>query len=440
MQTYFYALADFIGTQLKHGEIYLASLSAEESDFIRFNKSVVRQATSVKQIALSLSLVADQRRADIRLMLSGDRASDEAQVRYVLDLLRIDLGNLPQDPYLLYATDVQSFEHTADAALPDAGDVIDAVVHAGKGVDLVGLYAGGHLYRGFANSFGQRNWHRADNFNFEWCLYHAADKAVKSSYAGSHWELSEYSQRMGFARAQLARLAEKPMDLKPGRYRAYLTPAAMNEVTSMLCWGGFGLKSQKTKQSCLHKMVENGALMNAAVSIAENTEHGIACGFQQDGFRKANHVGLISAGKLSESLVSPRSAMEYDVATNGANLYEMPESLDMAGGSLKRDDALAALDTGLFIGNLHYLNFSDRAACRLTGMTRFATFWVENGVIKAPLNVMRFDDSVYRLLGENLEALTAECDLVPSSDSYGERSTMSTRLPGALVKDFALTL
>ena len=41
-------------------------------------------------------------------------------------------------------------------------------------------------------------------------------------------------------------------------------------------------------------------------------------------------------------------------------------------------------------------------------MTRFATFWVEDGKIVAPVDVLRFDDTLYRMLGENLEALTPE--------------------------------
>ena len=65
----------------------------------------------------------------------------------------------------------------------------------------------------------------------------------------------------------------------------------------------------------------------------------------------------------------------------------------------RRDDALAALDTGLCVGNLWYLNYSDRPACRMTGMTRFATFWVEDGKIVAPVDVLRFDDTIYRMLG-----------------------------------------
>ena len=73
-------------------------------------------------------------------------------------------------------------------------------------------------------------------------------------------------------------------------------------------------------------------------------------------------------------------------------------------------------------------------------MTRFATFWVEDGEIVAPIEVMRFDDSVYRILGSNLEALTASRELRLSSDTYEQRSTASMHVPGAIVDDFRLTL
>jgi hypothetical protein len=65
---------------------------------------------------------------------------------------------------------------------------------------------------------------------------------------------------------------------------------------------------------------------------------------------------------------------------------------------------------------------------------------VRDGRIEAPLNVMRFDDTAYRIFGDNLEALTRETDLIPDTDTYGERSTVSMRTPGGLVRDFTLTL
>jgi predicted Zn-dependent protease len=101
---------------------------------------------------------------------------------------------------------------------------------------------------------------------------------------------------------------------------------------------------------------------------------------------------------------------------------------------------LPQLDTGVYINNLWYLNYSDRAACRMTGMTRFATFWVEGGSIQAPLSVMRFDESIYRMLGDHLLGLTAERDFILDPSTYYQRSTGSSRLPGALVEDFNFTL
>jgi predicted Zn-dependent protease len=112
----------------------------------------------------------------------------------------------------------------------------------------------------------------------------------------------------------------------------------------------------------------------------------------------------------------------------------------MAGGALAGEDVLGALDTGIYVGNLWYCNFSDRMNCRITGMTRFGSFWVEGGKIVAPLNAMRFDDSLFRMFGDHLEALTASPELILDPHSYEARSTESARLPGALIRGLTLTL
>ena len=213
----------------------------------------------------------------------------------------------------------------------------------------------------------------------------------------------------------------------------------MEEIAATLCWGGFSARALKTKQSSLDKMQEGEAL-DPRISLAEDTAGGVAPAFQAEGFARPSRVPLIEAGRLVGSLVSPRTAREFGMAENGANGAEMPESLAMAGGTLAADDALAALDTGLAVGNLHYLNYSDRPACRITGMTRFATFWVENGKVVAPIDVLRFDDTVYRMLGENLEALTRETEFILDAGTYQSRQLSSVRLPGALVKEMAFTL
>jgi predicted Zn-dependent protease len=248
------------------------------------------------------------------------------------------------------------------------------------------------------------------------------------------------AHKVAEATAQLDILSRPPRTIPPGRYRVYLAPAALMDILQMLAWSGFGLKDHRTKQTTLLKMVEEGIHLHPAVTIRENTRDGLTPNFQEAGFMKPDQVTLIEAGALRDCLVSPRSAKEYDVPTNGASGAEAPESVEMAAGDIPRDGVLQQLDTGVYINNLWYLNYSDRTACRMTGMTRFATFWVEGGVIQAPLSVMRFDESIYRMFGDHLLGLTAEREFILDSDTYHRRSTGSSRLPGALVEQFNFTL
>ena len=440
MKDFFHSLAAHLQSLAAPGEILASGFSGEDSHFIRFNRSAVRQATAVRQARWTLTLIRDGRRVDATTTLAGEVTQDRDRLTSLLRTLREAVADAPQDPYLLWPEAPQSTEQESVGELPGADVVIDAVTQAGQGLDLVGLYAGGPVYHGYANSLGQRNWQRADNYNLEWCLYHDRDKAVKTSLSGATWDAPAFASRMALAREQVGRLARPPRSLEPGRYRAYLAPAAVKELLDMLCWGGFSVKSLRTKDSPLLRLSEGEQQLDARITLRENTAEGIAPAFQSDGFVRPGAVDLIRDGRAAQSLVSPRSAKEYGLATNGANAGESPESLDLAGGDLPSADALQHLGTGLYVGNLWYLNFSDRTACRLTGMTRFACFWVEDGVIQAPLNVMRFDDTIYRLMGSQLEALTRERDLLPDGGTYGARNTASARVPGLLVRELTLTL
>ncbi len=439
MEAYFHDLAGVLDQSLAAGETYTARFSAEASDFVRMNRGKVRQPGAVVQRYLTIELIRGKRHASHQVSLSGEPAADRESLRAIVSGLRAIVPDLDEDPHLMIATDVESTRTARGGPLPPAEAVIDAVLGAGAGLDLVGLYAGGPMYRGFANSFGQRNWHEATTFNLQWSLYHRADKAVKSALSGFSWDPGALVARMNEAREQLAHVAMPAKTLPPGKYRAYLTPAAMEEIGAMLCWGGFSARALATKQGSLSRM-QDGARLDSRVTIAEATADGVAPAFQGNGFVRPQRVPLIDAGQLVGSLVSPRTAREFSLSANGANGDEFPEALAMEGGALNTGDALSKLHTGIFVGNLHYLNYSDRPACRMTGMTRFATFWVENGKIAAPLNVLRFDDTIYRVLGTNLEALTTETELILESGTYGERALASMRLPGALLSELEFTL
>jgi predicted Zn-dependent protease len=438
MKAHFFELAASLARELRGGEVLLCSLRAERSDFVRFNRGKVRQAGSVEQRSASLRLVKARRQAAATLTLGGTR-EDLEPARQALGRLREALAGLPEDPWLLINETPQSTAVERHGTLAPAQAVVAQASTAAQGLDLVGFYAGGTIYRGFASSLGQSNWHEIDSFNFDWSLHGGPRQAVKAAYAGLEWDGEELGRRIEAASGRLALLglAEKP--LVPGEYRAYLAPRAMEELLGLLSWGAFSARSRATRQSPLLRMQE-GERLSPKVTLAESTAQGIGPGFQAEGFVKPAAVTLIDKGGLGEALASPRSAKEYGLAGNAASAGESPESLDMAAGGLEERDVLRALDTGLYLSNLWYLNYSDRPAGRITGMTRFATFWVQDGAIAAPVGAMRFDDSIYRILGESLAELTRSRELLLDPSTYGERSTSSARLPGALLSALRFTL
>lgn len=439
-RTYFYELADFAKTCLQAGEEYTSELAGETSDFCRLNGAKVRQAGTVVQSKLDLRLIHGQKNARGAVALSGVKDEDRRRLQDLIVTLRDQVRELADDPYLLYATEVNSSDKIEENKLLDSRETIHRIAEAAKGLDMVGIYAAGAVIRGFANSFGQRNWFETYSFNFDWSFYLRADKAVKTGYAGFEWSDDAFQRKIETAKEQLTVLKKDPRTITPGQYRVYLSPQALNEVTDLLCWGGFGLKSHKTKQTPLIKMVEGGQRMHAGVTMRENTAEGLAPGFNSSGFVKPKTVTMIDAGQFKECLVSPRSSKEYGVPTNAAGDGESPASLEIGAGSLAAEKAAAELGEGIYVNNLWYLNYSDRPACRVTGMTRFASFWVEKGKITQPLNVMRFDESLLKVFGDKLESLTSEREFILSASTYGQRSTGSVHLPGALVKDFSFTL
>lgn len=438
---YFDELVTAATAKLQGEEVLLANLAGERTDFIRLNNNDVRQAGTVDQQKLSVDLIEGKRHVGGSINLTSDRAMDESRLTALLGQLRDQRRLVPDDPYLMYNTEPMSTESIKAGDIPAPDAAVADIRSAGQGKDLVGIYASGDTYNGFANSLGQRNWFQSSTFNLDWCFYLRTDKAAKNLYAGFDWNDDAFARKVDWSAQQVAALARDPKNLGPGEYRTYLAPRAMEEVMSLLSYyGAFGKRAHETKQSPFLRMLAGDATLSPRVSISENTAGGVAPNFQSAGFVRPDAVDLVINGKIGDTLVSPRSAQEYGVATNGAHSGEYPESLAIAPGSIPTNGVAEALGTGLFVGNLWYTNFSDMSACRTTGMTRFATFWMDEGEIVAPVNVLRFDDTAFNMLGAQLEGLTDEAEVLLDPSTYMERSTASARLPGALLTGMRFVL
>ncbi|WP_295443577.1 metallopeptidase TldD-related protein [uncultured Thiodictyon sp.] len=437
-QDAFYGLAARLFEQLTGDEHLFCSLGGESSDFVRLNHNRIRQAGAVRAAALGLNLIDGERQAEASCDLSGDPEADLARARQLLGRLRERIVHVPEDPYLNYCLEASTSERLVGEDPPDARAAVSELISAATGLDLVGIWASGEIAEGLASSIGHRHWHRSRSFNLDFSGYLEADKAVKASYSGLNWESAVLARKLDELRQGLEVMARPARVIAPGSYRAYLAPSAVAELMNMLAWGGFDLKSHRTRQTPLLKLVLGERVFDPRVTIREEQDRGLAAGFTGDGFIKPDRVTLIEAGRFGRCLVDARDAKEYGEPVNAAG--GSPESVGLDPGELPAAEVLARLDTGLWIGNLWYCNWSDPNDCRVTGMTRFGTWWVEQGVIAAPVKVMRFDDSLYYLLGDRLEGLTYERELLMDAGTYEGRSTESALLPGVLVSGIELAL
>ncbi|VAW65381.1 TldE/PmbA family protein, Beta/Gamma-proteobacterial subgroup [hydrothermal vent metagenome] len=438
MQDYFHSISDSLFKKIENNERLLINFQAEVSDFVRFNHNKIRQAGNVSRRTVNLNLISGKRHCCASIDMSGDIQQDLAQLKRSLKHLREQRSFLPEDPYLNYSTDIINSETHHAQGIMDSSNAIEQIHQASHHMDMVGIFANGTQYSGFSNSMGQNNWHSNASFNFDWSCYHDKDKAVKNAYAGFNWQQHIIAEKMKCMEQQLEILSRPAVTIKPGQYRAYIAPAALNEIIGMMAWGGFSLQSHRTKETPLLQMLQLGRTLSPLLSIREKHSRGLAPGFTRSGFIKPQQVQLIESGHYKDCLVNPRSAVEYQSTTNSE--AETPCALELTAGSLSRENILKELDTGIYINNLWYLNFSDRNACKMTGMTRFACFWVEKGNIQAPVNVMRFDESLYDLLGNNLLDFTAEREFIFDAGTYGQRSNDSIELPGALLRSINFTL
>lgn len=438
---YFFSLAEQMREVLRADEVFTCYLLAEDSGFVRFNHGRVGQAGQVRQRQVDLDLIDGRRHARGRLTICGERQADWPRVVRLMEELREIAHTCPEDPYLSFNTNPSDSSERSDAgSLPTPDEVVEVLAGSAAQRDLVGIFASGAVHRGFASSLGQRNWHTASSFNLDWSQFGAGGRAVKGAYAGIAWDADVLQHKLAAASEDLRVLAGPPHVLKPGKYRVYLAPAAMQELMAILSWGGFGLRDKMTRVSPLLRLYEGEAALAPNVELAEDIAGGTAPHFERSGFPRPDRIVLVTGGKSASCLVSPRSAVEFGIETNGADEGESPSSLDLAGGQLDAERVAQEVGRGLIVSNLWYLNFSDRPAGRITGMTRYATTWVENGRVQGPVDPMRFDDSVYRILGSNLVGLTAQRDWIMDPDTYEWRSLRTARLPGALVDDFTLTL
>ena len=431
--------------ELLSGEALAVDFAGEASDFMRFNEGKVRQIGHVEQGGVRIKYFRDGRTLASSFETTGDEARDAELAAGALARVRREAGLLPEDPYQTLPVSSETSREVFEGRLPDAGRLPDELLGPGEairsaGADFVGIHAQGGMCRGAASSAGARHWFATETFAVDYSACLPSGKAVKACYAGRVWEPAEYAGHLAAAVPQLEALARPEKVIQPGSYRVYLAPGALNEFVPFFSWNGLGERGLREGESAWLALQDGRRTLSPVFGLTQDFSLGVEPRFNALGETAPAALALIEGGKLVHTLVSARSAKQFGVPSNAAPEGEEARSLAIAPGELDEAEALQLIGTGLYVSNLHYLNWSDRDSGRITGMTRFACFWVEDGRIAAPIKDMRFDESIYHLFGDKLAGLSRQRALVPETGSYGQRALGGSLLPGILVDGFTFTL
>lgn len=478
----FNTVCDFLFGELLPGESVSVEFSGEASDFLRFNGAKVRQIGSVSRALAEFRYYRDGRtvsssvelggsgssgggsgsgsssgRSEGAVLVSGSAAEsgsgqtaglsreDVRRAAAALGRAREMASLLPPDPFFSPPDSASRSRTVFPGKLPALDSLPARILDpagpvTASGADFVGLHSQGSVCRGAAASSGARHWYAAENFSTAYSAHLGSGKAVKGLYAGREFDDAEYARRIESDAAKVSAMKLPERVLSPGSYRVYLAPEAVDMLMMFFSWYGLSERELREGESAWIALKEGRRQLSPAFTLTQDFTLGVGPRFDARGDLAPETLCLINEGRLTGSLVSARSAARYGIPSNAAPSDEYLRSPSLAPGNLPEEAVLETLGTGLYLSNLHYLNWSDFDSGRVTGMTRFACLLVENGKIVSPIKDMRFDVSLYDIWGKGLAALTAERRLVVETGSYYFRALEGSLLPGMLVDGFELTL
>ena len=440
-ESLFNGLSDDIFSDLQRDEHLTLSLFSENTFFSRFNQARVRQTTETDQSSLVLTYVSGQHELSGSIPLTWDPATDLHAARSLLTKLRESRKMLPESHAVVSPQNHGNSRENKLHHLPEPARLIDKVLTPVAAIDFVGLLVSGVSIRATRNSMGQAHWFSSESFYVDYSMYTAKQKAIKGCYAGTAWDDAAYAQNIHESANLLATMERPNREIPRGKHRTYLAPAAVEDLISMFSWDGVSGAAYKQGFCAFKDLYDKKKHLSPRFSLYQDFRLGMLPRFNMLGEMAPESLAVIEAGEARNLMVTSRTAKEYpDLQANAADGGEGLRSARMATGGLKRDEILKELDTGLFVSNLHYLNWSDQPNARITGMTRFACFWVENGVICGPIKDLRFDETLYNIFGSNLLAVTDFAENLPAISSYEQRALGGSALPGILVEDFSYTL
>ena len=192
--------------------------------------------------------------------------------------------------------------------------------------------------------------------------------------------------------------------VEPGTYEVVLSPYAVADLLGHLSWVGFSALAKQEHRSFM-RLGEK--LMSDSVTIGDDCRDPqlFPYPFDDEGV-STRVVNLIDRGVCSSFVYDTPTALRDGVQSTGHSLPQpntwgpFPRHMHMAAGDRTVDELVGAVRRGLYVTRFWYVRDVHPLRTIITGMTRDGTFLIEGGKLGAPVNDLRFTQSIVDALAD----------------------------------------
>lgn len=397
-----------------------ASVYIADNDLARYTRNRIHQNVSTKNYYLNLDLVV----GDKKLGSSAINSIEEDDLGTVVDrALKIaevstpdpDFESLPTPERIAPLKGIYK-EETAKLSPEEIADgiklAIDTAMDYDDGVKWsAGAFSRDVLNIAIANSLGVEAETRYTQASME-----VNTKAGEDVGEGSGFAVERSKDVDTFDFEELALSAARdavnsinPKTIPTGDYEAILKPEAVSTFTMFLGMLGFSARANQEGYSFIGDKLGSG-VFDESLTILDNGRDVStlnASPFDGEGVPK-RALMLVNGGVAENLCYDTYHALKVDEESTGHALpklggawygdFPLPINQIVEPGDAGLDEMIEETDRGVLITRLHYVNPIKRDKGIISGMTRDGTWYIEDGEVKHPVKVMRFTDSIIRVL------------------------------------------
>ena len=399
-----------------------ASVFVADNTLARFSKNRIHQNVSTRNYYVNLEVVVDKNKLGSSSVNSIEEKSLDVIIERALKIATVstpdpEFKSLASPKKITPLTGIYS-KKTAETTPEDIAEgvktVIDAAMDYSKQVRWsAGAFSRDIMKTAISNSLGVEG-----EVEYTTTFIEVNTRAGEEDVEGSGFCVKRSRDVEDFNFEEIALSAAKdavnsinPRQIPLGDYETIFRPEAVSTFTTFIGLLGLSAKANQEGYSFIGDKL-GSKVFDGKLSIVDNgrdlsTLNSVP--YDGDGIPK-KALTLVDKGVAVNLCYDNYHALKEGKESTGHALLKfgrgfwyrgvpLPVNQIVETGDVSIEEMIEGTKKGVLITRLHYVNPIRRDLAIISGMTRDGTWYIENGEIKHSLKMMRFTDSVTRVMG-----------------------------------------